>query len=101
MARAMSILLCQSCGWKEVCELDRSVAVEIKNDSMSSRKFRCPSCGRGVVPRSFPDPQRELDLKSKDERIKSEMDEWTERSLDFQKRFLEDDDGSEDNDQGH
>jgi DNA-directed RNA polymerase subunit RPC12/RpoP len=101
MSESFSILLCQSCGWKKVCKLTDSDLKEIKNDSMSSRKFRCQSCGRGVAPRNFPDPQGELNIKSREESLKSEMNSWIESGVDFQRKFIEDKIGKEDNDQGH
>lgn len=84
-----AILLCSACGWKQICNPDFDGVVEIKNDAMGSRKFRCPKCGRGVCPRSFPDPQSEMDRKARDNRIKSDNEAFMDETMEFQRRFIE------------
>lgn len=97
MNRSKSIFLCEYCGWKRVCETESSGLHELKSDSMSGRKFRCLGCGRAIVPRPAPDPQRDLDRKSKEEKSKSEYESWMQRSMEFQRNFLKDRD-EQDND---
>lgn len=100
MPSSKSIILCEYCGWKRVCNPDSSGLHELANDSMSGRKFRCPSCGRGVVPRPTQDPQFEIDKKIKENRNKLEYEEWMERSMDFQTNFMKAKD-EQDNNQGN
>lgn len=87
------LFLCEPCGWKKVCNLEMSGLKEMSNDSMSSRKFRCPSCGRGISPRKLSDPQGELDRREKEEAMKSEYKDWLDKSMEFQAKFAEDNDG--------
>jgi len=88
MPSSNSILLCLSCGWKKVCDPDASGLLELKNDSMSSRKFRCPGCGRAIAPRSHQDPQSEMNRRASDERIKAENEVFINEVMDFQKNFI-------------
>lgn len=81
-----------------MCDPDSSGLHELKNDSMSGRKFRCLGCGRGVVPRPAPDPQYEVDMKVKEEKSRSEYEDWMEKSIDFQRNFVKARD-EQDNDQ--
>lgn len=90
------IFLCSSCGWKKVCPPGQSGLLELANDSMSARKFRCPSCGRAVAPRKFPNPQAEVERKASEEAARSEHDEWLAKSADYQRNFLEGKDGQGD-----
>lgn len=99
MADAKSIILCEYCGWKRVCDPKSSGLHELKNDSMSNMKFRCPGCGRGVAPRPAKDPQAEVERKAREERSKSEYEAWMERSIDLQKTFIKEID-EQNNDQG-
>jgi DNA-directed RNA polymerase subunit RPC12/RpoP len=92
MANKKSIILCEYCGWKRVCDPDSSGLHELKSDTMSGRKFRCLGCGRGVVPRPTPDPQADVERQAKEERSKSEYEAWMERSVDFQRNFLKEKD---------
>jgi hypothetical protein len=87
MANSKSILLCQHCGWKRVCDPDAPGLLELKNDSMSSRKFRCPGCGRAIAPRKHPDPQSEVDRKIKDARMKEENEAFIKSAIDFSANF--------------
>jgi len=82
------ILLCQSCGWKSIQDNNKIEVQELGNDTLSNKKYRCPQCGRGVTSRKFPDPQRELNLKLKKEKIKDELSEFIDKNLNFQKDFL-------------
>lgn len=93
MPEGPSIFLCSFCGWKRVCSPDKSGLVELSNDSLSARKFRCPSCGRGVAPRKFPDPQSDVDKRAKEEFTKAEYEDWMAKSVDFQRNFIEARDG--------
>jgi hypothetical protein len=81
------ILLCQSCSWKLVSDLSDVALHELKNDSMGPRKFRCPRCGRAVVPRKTSDPQEEQNRKKEGERLKEESRKWIEENIKFQKEF--------------
>lgn len=87
------IFLCASCGWKRVAPIDDSGMHELSNDTMSARKFRCPSCGRAIVPRRFPNPQADVEKKAHEESMKSEHEKWLENSMDYQKSFIEGKDG--------
>lgn len=89
----MSIFLCASCGWKKVCRMEQSGLHELRTDAMSSRKFRCPSCGRGIAPRKFPDPQSEADRQSEEDSMKAQYEEWLGRSMEHQREFLREKDG--------
>lgn len=71
-----------------MCELEDTGLHELKSDSMSSRKFRCPGCGRAIAPRKFPDPQREMDLASEEKRIKEENEAFIIEHAEFQRNFL-------------
>lgn len=88
MSSKKVIILCSHCSWKRVCDVDDIGLHELKNDSMSSRKFRCPGCGRAVAPRKFPDPQREMELAAKEERVKAENEAFMAQHAEFQKNFL-------------
>ena len=83
------ILLCQYCSWKKITDLKDSGLYELKNDTLSNRKFRCPKCGRAVCPRSTKDPQGELNNKLESERIKEDNQRWIKESFRFQEEFLE------------
>lgn len=87
------ILLCSACDFKKVCALEETGLVELKNDSMSSRKFRCPWCGRAVAPRKFPDPQADLENKAKEERLKVDHEAFVGESIEFQRKFSEESNG--------
>ena len=82
-----SILLCDYCGWKSSSDLED--VYELKNDTLSNKKYRCKKCGRGVTPRKTKDPQKDLDKKIEEEKIKKENDEWMKSVLDFQINFLQ------------
>lgn len=81
------ILLCQSCSWKLVSELSDTGLHELRNDAMGTRKFRCPRCGRAIVPRKTKDPQEEQDRKADSEKIKEENKKWIEENIKFQQDF--------------
>jgi len=83
------IILCSSCGWKKISEENKTNLVELNNDSMSSKKYRCPGCGRGVAPRKFADPQEEQDRKNEEERMRRNEEKWRQENLDFHARFME------------
>jgi predicted RNA-binding Zn-ribbon protein involved in translation (DUF1610 family) len=85
----IKIFLCDSCGWKKVAEESSSGLKESNNDS-SGKKYKCPSCGRAIVPRKCLDPQADLDRKKKEQRIKKENERWLEDSEEFQKKFIND-----------
>lgn len=89
------ILLCQSCSWKLVSDLSESGLYELKNDSMSSRKFRCPQCGKAVVPRKIKDPQEEQNRKAESERLKQENKKWMEENIKFQNNFMKENNDGE------
>lgn len=81
------ILLCSWCNWKRISDLNDPDLKELKNDSMSARKFRCPKCGRGVAPRPIKDPQKELELKNQETTIQQENKKWIEEIVQFQEEF--------------
>lgn len=90
------IFLCSSCGWKRVSAEGQSGLVELANDSMSSKKFRCPSCGRGIAPRKFSNPQADVERVASEEAAKSEHERWLDMTMDYQRSFLEGQDGKGD-----
>lgn len=84
-----SILLCD-CGWKDILNSDLVGAPkELNNDTMSSRKFRCPRCGFAVTPRPAADPQSELRIKLEEDRIAEENKRWLKESELKTKEFME------------
>lgn len=85
----ISIVLCQYCDWKFVGDLDNSDLIELKNDTMSSKKYRCKKCGRAVTPRPAKDPQQEVDRKIEEEKINQEKQNWIQENIDFRSKFLE------------
>lgn len=91
------IFMCSFCAWKKVATIEDSGLHELSNDSMSARKFRCPSCGRAITPRKFLNPQAEVEKKASEEAMKSEHEKWLESSMDYQKSFIEGKDGKDDN----
>lgn len=94
-----SILLC-GCGWKRISDLSDGDLLELKNDTMSSRKFRCPKCGFAVTPRPAKDPQSELEDRLAERKTQDEYAEWLEESARAREEFLKEiGRGEEDNDQ--
>lgn len=82
------ILLC-GCGWKKISDLNsENGAYEIKNDTMSPRKFRCPSCGFAITPRKTNDPQSELDRAKRDADMEEENKKWLKDSVERQTIFV-------------
>lgn len=95
MPEEMRIALCEFCGWKRVFPAgDPSVRVSA-NDTMSSKKTKCPKCGRSVTPRKFPNPQGEADTAAKEQRNKLENEAWLERSAEYQREFIRARDGKD------
>jgi hypothetical protein len=94
------ILLC-NCGWKRLDELDgMNDLLELKNDTLSSRKFRCPCCGFAVTPRRVKDPQLDVDRIKKEIEIGEENKKWLEDSMEIQNKFMKElRDAEENNDQ--
>ena len=83
-----SIFLCQACGWKRVCDPGSSGLLERKNDAESPSKFRCPGCGRGIVPRKFPDPQAETERRANEDRMKADNEAFLDETAQFQNKFI-------------
>ena len=82
------ILLCQ-CGWKRITDLSgEAPALELKNDTLSGRKFRCPSCGMAVAPRKTKDPQAKIDMSRMEAEAEEENRRWLEDSLERQHDFI-------------
>jgi|688.fasta_scaffold111793_4 hypothetical protein len=82
------IVLCDYCGWKKVCDPDESGLHELKSDTLSNKKFRCPGCGRAISARPFKDPQGEADRKSQETKMEEENKKWIEEHIQFQEKFL-------------
>jgi len=82
------MFICESCNWKKTCGIEESGLHELKSDTMSSRKFRCPGCGRAITPRPAKDPQSDMDRKSDDEKNRQENDKWMQEAIQFQSNFL-------------
>jgi uncharacterized protein YlaI len=83
------IVLCIFCNWKTIAEENEVGLKELKNDTLSSKKYRCPRCGRAISPRKFGDPQKEQDRKENEDKMKKENETWIRENLDFQKKFAE------------
>lgn len=83
------IVICQSCGWKRISEEDGVGLVEIKNDSLSGKKYRCPGCGRAITSRKFSDPQGDHELREKEKAMKEENEKWMKEHLEFRRKFTE------------
>lgn len=81
------ILICASCSWKLVSDLSDLNLYELKSDTMSSRKFRCPGCGRAISPRRADDPQSQQDDKAQSQRMIEENKKWIEENIKFQEEF--------------
>lgn len=91
------LLICE-CGWKRITDLSDPDLYELKSDTMSSRKFRCRSCGKAVTPRKIQDPQSEVDRKRREEELAEENRRWMEESIAAKERFMKEiADGQEDN----
>lgn len=82
------ILLCDYCGWKAISDFKNTDIHELKNDTLSNKKYRCKKCGRGVCLRKFQDPQSELDKKIQEEKSKKETEDWIIENMDYRKNFL-------------
>jgi hypothetical protein len=82
------IFICESCDWKKTCGIEESGLRELKSDAMSSRKFRCPGCGRAMTPRGAKDPQSDIDRKLDDEKNRKENNKWMHDAIQFQSNFL-------------
>ena len=83
------ILLCAFCSWKKISDLKDDV-VELNNDSMSGKKYKCEKCGRAIVPKKIKDPQSELNKKIKEKEIEEENKNWMKENVEFRKNFLKD-----------
>lgn len=83
------LFLCEACGWKAVSDEKNTNLTPLKNDTLSSKKYRCPGCGRALTPRNCKDPQGDLNQKIKSEQAKEDNKKWLEESLTFQKEFAE------------
>jgi len=84
------LLICD-CGWKRTSNLDGfKDVVEIKNDTMSSRKFRCPHCGLAMTPKKVKDPQSEFEKIKKEREVEEENKRWIEESIRKQATFMKD-----------
>lgn len=83
------LLICEFCGWKTVSEPERSGLYELKSDTLSNRKWRCPKCGRAVTPRKCKDPQAEIERKKKEDILKMDDEKWMEENVAFRKDFME------------
>lgn len=93
------LFLC-GCGRKSVSGLEDSGMVEIKNDTLSNRKFRCPSCGFAITPRKTKDPQADIERFRKEKEMAEETKKWLEDSVERQVNFIKEmRDGEEDSDQ--
>jgi DNA-directed RNA polymerase subunit RPC12/RpoP len=82
------ILFCDYCGYKIISDLKNLDLYELKNDTLSGKKYRCKNCGRAISPRKFKDPQKDLEKKQEEERIDQENKIWLQSSIDFQANFL-------------
>lgn len=93
------ILLCDYCSWKTISDLDSLKSQEIKNDTLSCKKFRCPKCGRAVSAKKIKDPQKDLEKQKEELRVQEENKKWMDESIAFQINFNkernEDDNGDD------
>jgi DNA-directed RNA polymerase subunit RPC12/RpoP len=85
------LLFCDYCNWKKISNLEGDDVLELKNDSMSSRKYRCLNCGRAVSPKKIKDPQKEMEKKAKEQSLKKENEKWAEDNFKFKENFLNED----------
>lgn len=81
------ILLCDYCSWKTVSSTDDIKIQQIKNDTLSCKKFRCPNCGRAISPKKIKDPQRDLEKLEEEKRSQEENKKWIDESMNFQINF--------------
>lgn len=81
------ILICEFCNWKVISELENLNLYELKSDTLSNKKYRCPRCGRGITPRKTKDPQSEIEKDNEENRIKKENEKWVEENIKFQIDF--------------
>lgn len=82
-----NILFCEYCSWKIILDEDADV-YELKNDTLSNKKYRCKNCGRAVVPRKILDPQKELEIKEEKKKMEEENKKWIKENSNFQVNFL-------------
>ena len=47
-----------------------------KKSQKQPRKFRCPKCGRVVIPRQIDNPQEDVDLKNELKNRKTHEEDW-------------------------
>lgn len=95
----IQIFLC-GCGWKLVSDIEGSGLIELKNDTLSNRKFRCPLCGFAITPRKTKDPQSEIEKSRIEKEMIEDNKRWLEDSLKKQAEFIKEiKDGEEDSDQ--
>jgi predicted RNA-binding Zn-ribbon protein involved in translation (DUF1610 family) len=82
------IFLCDNCNWKLISNIDDVKLYKLDSDSLSNKKYRCPSCGRAITPRKIKDPQKELEQKKEEEKLNQENKKWIEESIEFKNNFL-------------
>lgn len=90
------IFLC-NCGWRKVSQIENCGLLELKNDTLSSRKFRCPSCGFSITPFKTKDPQYEINKKNIEKEIEEENKKWLEESSEKQAEFVKEIENAEKN----
>lgn len=82
------IFFCDYCGWKKISELENNDIFELKNDSLSNKKYRCQNCGRAVVAKKIQDdPQKTLEEKKQKEKIEADNKKWIEEYIQQQINF--------------
>lgn len=97
MTNNKAMLLC-NCGWKKVCEIDKCEdLIEIKNDTLGKKKFRCPSCGFAITPTKTKDPQQEIENLRIEKKIEKENEKWLEESIEKQNKFIKEIENAKEN----
>jgi histone acetyltransferase (RNA polymerase elongator complex component) len=90
------LFLCR-CGWKLISSLKDIQIKELKNDTLSNRKFRCPSCGFAISPSKMKDPQADIERAKKEKEMTEDTKKWLEESIEKQINFVKEVENAEDN----
>lgn len=81
------IFFCDYCNYKIISDLDNLGLRELKNDTMSAKKYRCPKCGRASTLKNTKDPQSDIERNKEEARIKEENEKWIKENIEFKVKF--------------
>jgi hypothetical protein len=87
------VLICDFCNWKSICDFENINLYELKNDTLSNKKYRCPNCGRAITPRKTKDPQSDIEKNNEENKIKEEDEKWIQDNIKFQINFKKEENG--------